>query len=95
MKTVPFDLFPANEHADFLWWCRRAGKSQTEFVVRAEEEDSVTGSTQPARREVIVEHLPSGHARRYSAGHGSDWISSFLDDLQAGFYRVGLVCGLD
>jgi hypothetical protein len=93
MRTIPFDLFPANEHEDFLWWCSRAGKSQSEFIVRAEQEDAAPDSPQPTRREVIVKHLPSGHARRYGASHGTNWISSFLDDLQAGFYVTGIRTG--
>jgi hypothetical protein len=95
MKTIPFELFPVDEQEIFIASCRRAGKSQKEFIVRAEEEDPIPGSAQPARREVIVKHVPTGNAMRYNAGPGTNWDSAFLDDLVVGFFRVGIVTGLD
>jgi hypothetical protein len=88
MKTVPFDLFPADEQEYFVWSCRHWGKTRDEFLVRAEEEDVTPGPLQPLRREVIVKHVLSGNARRYGAGQGSNWISAFQDDLHAGLYRT-------
>ena len=88
MRTIAFNLFPANEQEDFAWWCRKAAKRPDDFLVRAEVEDPGPGSGQPARREVIVKHVLSGKAMRYRAGPGSNWIMAFVDDLQAVyFYR--------
>lgn len=88
MRTVAFNLLPANEQEDFAWWRRKAGRMPDEFLVRAEEEDPFPGSGQPVRREVIVKHVPSGKAMRYRAGPGSNWIMAFVDDLQAGYFRL-------
>ncbi len=87
MRTVAFDLFSADEKNYFISSCWRWGKNPEEFRVRAEEEDLPTPPPGTVRREVIVNHLPSGNGRRYGAGHGSKWIVSFQTDLQAGFLQ--------
>jgi hypothetical protein len=86
MRTVAFDLFPADEREDFISSCRRWRRNPEEFLVKAEEYDPPPGPPSPVRRDVIVMYVNSGKARRYEAGHGSNWNAAFEDDLQALFF---------
>jgi hypothetical protein len=85
MRSVEFRFFPEDEKEDFAQSCARWRKNPDEFAVRAEEQEPGSAPS-PLRREVIVTHTPTGKARRYEAGSGSNWNASFEDDLQALFF---------
>jgi hypothetical protein len=86
MRTLEFKQLPADEQEDFISSCKRWRRAPHEFHVKAEERDEVPGLPAPMRRDVVVLHLPSRKARRYQAGHGSNWNAAFEDDLQARFF---------
>jgi hypothetical protein len=88
MRTLAFNRLPPDEQEGFISSCRRWTRNPEEFLVKAEEYDPPPGAPSPSRRDVIVTHVPSGKARRYTAGHGSSWNAAFEDDLQAVFYSV-------
>jgi Protein of unknown function (DUF3606) len=84
MRTIAFALFPTDEQEDFRSSCRRWRKSPDEFRVTAEEEE--LGPPAPIQRDVVVVHPPTGKARRYSAGSGTNWNIKFDEDLQAAYF---------
>jgi hypothetical protein len=86
MRTVAFTSFPQDEQDNFRSSCRRWRKNPDEFIVEAEESDPLAGSPRPIERDVIVMHSPTGKARRYSAGSGTNWNVKLDDDLQAAHF---------
>jgi hypothetical protein len=86
MQIISLESFPSDEREDFISSCKRWRRDPDDFVVTAEEPDSPGSPPGPVRREVIVTHIPSGKARRYAAGHGSNWNLSFGEDLQALYF---------
>lgn len=86
MRTIAFALFPQDEQDDFRSSCKRWRKNPDEFLVNAEEHDPPPGPATPIQRDVVVVHVPTGKARRYSASSGSSWNRKFDDDLQAVYF---------
>ena len=86
MRTIAFTLFPQDEQEDFRSSCKRWRKSPDEFLVKAEVDDPPAGPATPIQRDVLVVHVPTGKARRYTASSGTNWNSKFDDDLQAVYF---------
>jgi hypothetical protein len=86
MRTIAFTLFPSDEQEDFRSSCKRWRKSPEEFLVKAEEQDPPAGPATPIQRDVLVVHVPTGKARRYTASSGTNWNRKFDDDLQAVYF---------
>jgi hypothetical protein len=86
MRNIAFALFPQDEQDDFRSSCRRWRKNPDEFRVKAEELDPPPGPPIPMQRDVVVVHVPTGKARRYTASNGSSWNRKFDDDPQAVYF---------
>ena len=86
MRTVVFNSFPEDEQEIFQLSCRRWGKRLRDFVVTAEEPDSLDDQQRSRPREVTVTYVPSARARSYRADRGARWIGDFEDDLQLVYF---------
>jgi hypothetical protein len=79
-----FKLIHAVELDQFTAALKRYGWDEKDFRVAEEEYDPATAEVEAETGEVIITCTLTHRVGVYHLGRGSDWVTDFVDDLQAG-----------
>jgi len=80
-------MIDSTEFEDYKAILRKHGYSEEDFELSEIENSTEVWGIQPVTGKVIITNIKSGIEKTYKAGHESQWVIDFEDDLKSNVFK--------